>query len=301
MNKYFRFFINPIFRFNIFAISGIYKNRSDECLLKRKYKLVTGTNLNLEHPQLFNEKLQWLKINLRNPLFTLMVDKYRIKKYLASKTDLCSVIELIAVFENPSQIQWTSLPNQFVIKCNHAGGVIICKDKTTFNEEKAKKQLEKIYRRDYYQHNREWPYKNVKRKVIIEKYVESKGYDVLPVYKCFCFNGDPKIIQVILNDKQSNVSSDYYDSDWTRLNMTQSHPSSGLQIMKPKRLNTMLEMCRQFSLGFPFIRIDFYEVEDIVYFSEFTFFPDGGFTNFFPQSWNKILGDWIDLDMGIEE
>lgn len=269
---------------------------NDKTFLKLLYKLETGKRLNLKNPQTFNEKLQWLKLYNRVPEYTTMVDKYEVKNYLANKIGDEYVIPCIGIYDSFDQINLDELPNQFVIKCTHNSAVLIfCKDKSNFNLENYKEKIEKTLKSNYFYRGREWPYKNVKPRILIEKYMKDNNFDVLPVYKVFNFDGEPKLIQVILNDKTKNETVDYYSPEWEKLDLRQNFPNSSIVLPKPEKLNEILNLAKELSKGFPHIRTDFYIINNRIYFSEFTFFSDCGFATFDPESWDLTLGKLIKL------
>lgn len=260
--------------------------------------------LNLKNPVSFNEKLQWLKLNDRSPQYTTMVDKHLVKRYVS---DLCGqdyVIPLLGVWNDFDEIDFDSLPNQFVLKCTHdSAGLIICRDKKTLNIEAARQKIKRSMKKNYYWHAREWPYKNVKPRILAEKYIhdDSQGdNDNLIVYKIFNFEGAPTLIQVITNDKSENESIDYFDTNWSLLDLRQNFPNSKRHLNKPSKLEEMLELSRKLSAGFHFLRVDFYEVGEQVLFSEFTFFSDAGVERFYPEEWDFRLGKLIDLSTDYE-
>ena len=250
----------------------------------------------LKDPKTFNEKLQWLKLYNRKPEYTAMVDKYEAKKYVAEKLGEEYIIPTLGVWDRFDDIDFDALPDQFVLKCTHdSGGLVICRDKSKLDREKAKRSIEQSLKNNYFWQCREWPYKNVKPRILAEQYVEDATAVDLPVYKFFCFNGEPKVIQVIQNDKQVNESIDYFDTEWFKLRLRQNYPNSEIPLPAPKTLQTMLRYVAQLSAGHPFLRVDFYEVNGRAYFSEFTFFSDGGTAQFDPPEWDRKLGDWIRL------
>ncbi|MBR2010998.1 MAG: glycosyl transferase [Clostridia bacterium] len=272
---------------------------SDEFFLKCEYKHSFGKNLNLDEPKTFNEKLQWLKLYNRKTEYTTMVDKYGVKKYVAELIGEEYVIPTLGVWERFEDIDFGSLPNQFVLKCTHdSGGLVICRDKVLLDIEKAKKRINWSLNRKYFYEHREWPYKNVKPRIIAEKYVEDRFHPEqisLLVYKIMCFEGTPKIIQTIQGDKTSSETIDYFDTEWNLLNMRQNYPNSEKPLERPISLERMLLLAAKMSVGHPFLRVDFYELEGKPYFSEFTFFSDAGLAKFTPESWDDTLGDWIKL------
>lgn len=272
----------------------------DERFLRMLWKARFGSELNLEAPRTFNEKMQWLKLYDRDPLHTVMVDKYAVKAYVSPLIGSEHVIPTLGVWTDPEQIDFKSLPDRFVLKCNHTSGegLILCKDKSRLDREKAVSSLKKALKDDYYYTYREWPYKDVPRKVLAEPYMEDReavslGLDTLPVYKFFCFEGEPRVIQTIQNDKMPNESIDYFDPDWALLPFRQNYPNSAVSTPRPSQLEQMLSMARKLSAGFHFLRVDLYEINGEIYFSEFTFFSDAGFAPFDPPEWNDTLGSWI--------
>lgn len=251
---------------------------------------------NLKNPKSFNEKLQWLKLYDRNPEYIKMVDKYSAKQYVAERVGEEYVVPNYGVWEHFDDIDFDILPNQFVLKCTHdCGGLVICRDTAKLDKSAAKTKIEESLKRNYYWQGREWPYKNVAPRIIAEKYLEDGDRNTLPVYKVFNFNGEPRIIQAIQNDKQIDESIDYFDTNWNKLDMRQNYPNSEYPFEKPKQLSDMLCLAKKLSEGFAFLRTDFYLVDTKIYFSEYTFYSDAGFAKFFPEKWDRILGDWIQL------
>lgn len=272
------------------------KKMDDEKYIKRMFKLEMGYELDLENPKTFNEKLQWLKLYNRNPEYTVMVDKYLSKQYVADRIGEEYVVPLYGVWDSFDEIDFDSLPEKFVLKTTQdCGGVVVCTDKNKIDKKKTKEFLEKHLRREYFYHCREWPYKDVKPRIIAEKFLKDEENAILPVYKIMCFDGEPKIIQTIQNDKQPNESIDYFDTDWNILEIRQNYPNSPVPISRPRKLEEMLCVAKKLSGKTPFIRIDLYSVNGEIYFSEFTFFSDAGFAAFTPREWDNKLGEWIVL------
>ena len=223
------------------------------------------------------------------------VDKAEENEYLAKKIGEEYIAELLGVWEQFDDIDFEALPNSFVLKCNHdSGSVVICKNKDNFDIEQAKRIINKRIKFDYYWPDREWAYKNIKRKIIAEKYI-SDGSERLIPYKVFNFMGEPKIIQVIQDDKTSNESIDYFDTDWNLLELRQNFPNSSKHIERPKQLEQILDLSRILSEGIPFVRTDFYILKDSIKFSEFTFYSDSGAERFYPETWDYELGKLIDI------
>ncbi|MBR0277326.1 MAG: glycosyl transferase [Clostridia bacterium] len=269
---------------------------SDMQYLKLFYRLKFNKELNLENPQTFNEKMQWIKLYDRKPEYTVMVDKYAVKKYIADKIGEEYVIPLIGVWDKYDDIDFAKLPNQFVLKATHnSGGLFICKDKSKFDEKEVKKIFDRALKQNYYYHMREWPYKNVPPKILAETYMEDKNTETLIVYKVFTFGGVPKIIQVIQNDKKENEAIDYFDTEWNLLDLKQNFENSDNPPTKPQCLQEILRLSGICSDGIPFVRVDWYVINGKLYFSEFTFFSDAGMEPFNPPHWDDTLGSWIEL------
>lgn len=268
----------------------------DEVYLKKIYKLQMKKKLNLKNPQTFNEKLQWLKLYDRKPEYTEMVDKYAVKKYVSDRIGDEYVIPTIGVWDSFDDIDFDKLPNQFVLKCTHdSGGLVICKDKSKLDICEARKKIEKSLKRNYFWHGREWPYKNVNPRIIAEVYMKDEDNERLPVYKIMTFGGKAEIIQSIQNDKTKNETIDYFDRDWNLLDVRQNFPNSEIPLPRPSSLPKMLELAESFAKGFKFLRVDFYQVNGKIYFSEFTFYSDSGTAAFVPESWDLKLGNMIKI------
>lgn len=269
----------------------------DDTYLRLKYRATFGKNLNLKVPQTFNEKLQWLKLYDRNPEYIKMVDKYEVKKYIAQKIGNEYVIPTLGVWDNVDDIDFDSLPDQFVLKCTHdSGGIIICKDKSQFDVNAAKKTLKKSIKCDYYLMGREWPYKNVKRRIIAEKFMVDNSGDELKDYKLMCFNGKVKCSFVCSERFSDNgLKVTFFDRNWKKMPLQRHYPFSDKEINPPINYNKMIELAEQLSADIPFVRVDFYEIDKMIFFGELTFYPGGGFEEFTPEEWDKKLGNLIEL------
>lgn len=258
---------------------------------------MVGYKLNLENPQSFNEKLQWLKLYDRNPRYTKLVDKYEVKKIVADCIGAQYVIPTIAVWNKTSNIDFESLPQQFVLKATHdSGSTIVCKDKDNFNKREAVKKLKCALKNNFYYAGREWPYKNVKPRIIAEKFIGNPKDDDLIDYKLMCFNGRV-MCSFVCSDRYfgSGLKVTFYNNDWEKMPFERHYPSSEKEIYKPNNFKKMMELAEQLSIGIPFVRIDFYEVNGIIYFGEYTFYPGGGTEEFTPLEWDYKLGSWIRL------
>lgn len=272
----------------------------DKAYLKLMHRLELRRRLDLDNPVTYNDKLQWIKLYCHRPEFTMMADKVTVKPYVAERIGAEYVAPLLGVWDRVEDIDWDSLPQQFVLKTNHDGGnfgVVICKDKSTFDRAKAEKRLKASLRRNTYLLGREWPYKNIPRKVFAEKYIEDRGRGELLDYKFYCFDGEVKIV-FIASGRQSlkEVCIDYYDAEGNHIdNLRQSHPNAPVPPAKPQHFDLMKALAEKLSAGIPHVRVDFYEAEGKVYFSELTFFPYGGWTAFHPEKYDYELGGWIKL------
>ena len=268
----------------------------DEQYLKILFRLRVGYKLNLTHPETYNEKLQWLKLNYQNKLLTSFVDKYEAKNYVKNLIGDKFIIPTINVWDSFDKINFNDLPNQFVLKTTHdQGGVVICEDKNTFNIAKARKIINKHLKTNHFLLSREWPYKNVKPRIIAEKYMIDEENKELPDYKFFCFDGIPKALFIATERQTGDVKFDFFDINFNYLDFTQIHKQSNKTLKKPKNFNQMVELAKILSKGLPHVRIDFYNINGKIYFGEFTFFHHGGLEPFHPSKWDNIFGDWIKL------
>ena len=280
---------------NKIIVKGFLDFLPDEIFLKLRYRLELGKKLNLENPQSFNEKLQWLKLYDRNPEYTKMVDKYEVRKYIAEKIGEEYLIPLLGVWDSFDEIDFDKLPNQFVLKCTHdSGGLVICKDKSNLDIKAAKKKINKCLKRNFYYLSREWPYKNVKPRIIAEKFMVDESGTELKDYKLFCFNGEPKAL-FVATDRPHDTKFDFFDMEFNHLPFTNGHPNAAKEIKKPEGLSEMAELAKKLSKGMKQVRIDFYDINGKVYFGEITFFHWSGMVPFDPEEWDYKWGDMIKL------
>lgn len=293
-----RYCFDADYRFLYNASRGHYANMPDRDFLEKVYAIRMGKKLNLDVPVTFNEKLQWLKLYDRNLAYTTMVDKYAVKEYVANKIGSQYVIPTLGVWDRFDDIDFDALPNRFVLKSTHdSGGLVICRDKQRFDRKAAKKKLEKSLKRDYYLLHREWPYKNVPRRILAEAYMEDSSTGELRDYKFFCFNGVPKALFVATERQKQGeeVKFDFFDMDFHHLPIRQGHPNAATCPTKPKKFDEMCRLAGILSQNIPQLRVDFYEVNGNVFFGELTFSHFAGIVPFEPEGWDKILGDWIEL------
>lgn len=301
MNKILKCIKNPYKILNwIFSnIPIIGKKINDKTYLRIIYRAVFNKKLNLDNPITFNEKLQWLKLYDRKPIYTTMVDKYEAKRYVANIIGEEYIIPTLGVWDKFEDIDFDLLPDQFVLKCTHdSGGVVICKNKSELDMPMTKVKVKKSLKRNFYFQGREWPYKNVKPRIIAEEFlVDESGFE-LKDYKFFCFNGVPKFT-LVCSERFSNnrLKEDFYDLNWQIMPMKRANfENSPIKTPRPKQYDLMYTLAKKLSMDIPFVRCDFYERNDKVYFGELTFFPASGLEGFEPQKWDKILGQWLNLN-----
>lgn len=298
MNRYIKFKNNPliVLKFLLDKMSPFIKD--DVFYVKVRYFLLMHEILNLKSPITYRQKLQWLKVYYHNPLYTKLVDKADVKDYVAKKIGKQYVIPTLHIYNCVEDIDFDKLPNKFVLKCTHdSGGLVVCKDKSMLNIEKAKQRLKKSLAQDYYKKTREWPYKNVPKRIIAEKYMEDSTFHDLRDYKFFCFDGIPRLLFISLDrDKgYEEMTIDFFDMEFNNLHIKSGHANADIEIPKPKCFEEMKRLASQLSQGMPHVRVDFYEVDGHAYFGEYTFFNNGGHRKYEPDKWNYIMGNWINL------
>ncbi len=271
---------------------------SDEKYLRFMWRLKTGKKLNLDTPQTYNEKLQWLKLYDRKPIYTNIVDKILVKEWVKDTLkDNSYIIPTFAVWDNVDDINLKDLPDRFVLKTNNgssSAGVIICKNRNKFDINEAKRKLSKSQNNSVWKDMREWPYKDIKPKVFAEQYLEDASGE-LTDYKFFCFDGMVKALFIGTERFSKEVKFDFFDADFNHLDLYQIHPMSGKQIPKPDCFDEMKALAAKLSKGFPHVRVDLYNVNGRIYFGELTFFHHGGFAPFHPEKWDYEFGSWIHL------
>lgn len=282
--------------FNRLERWGCLKILSDRLFLKIKYRLKFNKKLNLKNPKTFSEKLQWIKLNDRKAIYSKMVDKFESKTIVSEKIGAEYVVPCLGgPWYSFDEIDFDRLPDKFVLKTNHdSGGVVICKDKKTFDFKKAEETLKKHLKNNYYWSGREWPYKSVKPCIFAEEYLDDNSGDAIYDFKFFCFNGVPKIMY-LSRDKSQTPRTDFFDMEYNRLNMRMRDPNSEVAPEKPERFDEMRKIATLLSANIPHIRVDFYMVGEKLYVGEMTFFHCGGFVSIKPDSWDSIMGEWIKL------
>ncbi len=273
----------------------------DKMYLKCRYFVLMRKKLNLKNPVTYNEKLQWLKLYDRNPLYTDMVDKYEAKNIVARKFGEEHVIKTLGVWNKFDEIDFDALPKSFVLKCTHdSGGLVIVTDKSKLDKEEARRKIEKSLKVNFYWSTREWPYKNVPPRIIAEEYMEDFKTGELRDYKFFCFNGVAKALFVASERQNESTETkfDFFDMNYNHLPLINGHPNAEVPPEKPACFDQMKQFAELLSQNIPHLRVDFYEVNGKVYFGEMTFYHWSGMVPFEPEEWDKTFGDWIELPRG---
>ena len=274
---------------------------SDGTHLKLMWKSVFGPDatLDLKNPKTFNEKLQWLKLHDRNPLYTTLVDKYAVKQWVADRIGSEYVTETYSKWDRAEDIDIADLPDNFVLKTNHdCGGIAICRDRSSFDLNVAKRKLAKHMRRNYFYGGREWPYKDVKPCIFAEEYLEPGESGDLTDYKFFCFDGKADCVMLCTGRATGSPKFYFLDRGWDILkyNLRGLSLSEDMKLRKPDRADEMFALAEKLSEGIPFVRVDFYCERGRILFGEMTFFPQSGFdANILPES-DARWGSMIDLD-----
>ncbi len=281
------------------AMKNLLKYLPDKPYLQLYYLAKFKKFLNLRNPLTFNEKLQWMKLYDRNPLYTTMVDKYEAKRYVADKIGEEYIIPTLGVWDRVEDIDFDALPDQFVLKCTHdSGGLVVCRDKSKLDIDAARTKLERSLKTEYFYQAREWPYKNVKPRIIAESYMEDERQQKgLIDYKFYCFDGKPKFLYVSQGlEDHATASISFLNTDWTFAPFKRGD-YKGFDSLpdKPENYDVMLKLVEELSRGNSFLRVDLYEINHKVYFSELTFTPCGGMMVFQPEEWDLKIGQWMQL------
>lgn len=272
---------------------------SDKTYYRIQYYAVLGRFPNIDNPILYTEKLQWLKLYDHNPIYTKIVDKYEVKNIISKIIGENYIIPTLNVWNSPEEIDFDSLPNQFVLKTTFGGGgdgIVICRDKSMLNIDETIKKLKKSFNTDPYIRAREWPYKNVPRRIIAEQYMEDDSGE-LRDYKFYCFNGEPKVMLVASN-RFTNHNFNYFDMDFNVLPITSAMGAqSDVKMNRPDCFDEMKEVAAKLSKGFPHVRVDLYNSGGKVLFGELTLYDSSGYDDLSSEEWNRRFGDWITLPM----
>lgn len=277
----------------------------DEIYLKLYFYMTLKRKLDFNHPKTLNEKLQWLKFNDRTPLHSLVSDKYAVRDYIEQELDEKYLVPLIDKWETVEEIDFDKLPAQYVLKCNHdSGGLVICKDKTCLNQKNAIKKLKKSLSRKFYYVGREWQYKNIKPMVICEELLLDKEGNTPADYKISCFNGKADNVMVCTGRfTEEGVKFYFFDKEWNFLpyNKGDEKLPSGFTLPKPDNLEEMFEIAEKLSKPFYYARIDLYNIDGKIYFSEITLCPNSGFDSDITYETDRLFGDKLHIPYGLSE
>ena len=284
-----------LFRCFIFVWNRMNAIIPDELFLRVVFRYRVGYWPNLKNPQTYNEKLQWLKLHDKKPEYSQMVDKIEAKVYVASIIGEEFIIPTLGTWNSVEEIDWESLPNKFVIKVtSDSGGIVVCKDKSKLDIDKAIAKLKKNWGRNYYKYNKEFPYKNVKPRILAEKYISDEN-DELIDYKIYCFNGVPKLVMVSQGRFSNNKSFAYMSLEWTPLDFTWGAPKPQKYPSKPKCFSEMIEVAAILSKKMAHLRVDLYNIDGKIFFGELTFFDGSGMESFNPIDWDYKMGEFLKI------
>lgn len=276
---------------------GFFDRVPDEEYVRRAFQSAMGRPLDLEHTVTYTEKLQWLKINDHNPVYTQMADKVGAKDFAARRIGSEYIIPTLGVWERAEDVDFWSLPEQFVLKCSHNSGLgmVICEDRSKLDENRARRLLAKGLRQNYYLTNREWPYRDVKPRILAEPFLRDEQDGELRDYKFFTFGGEPKVVYITQGRAGGETTADFYDMEFRHLDLKIDHEMAPVPPHRPEHFETMQKLAALLAEGTPQLRVDFYEVNGQVYFGEMTFFHCAGLAPFYPASWDRVFGDWVQL------
>ncbi|MBQ7219501.1 MAG: hypothetical protein IJS28_00820 [Synergistaceae bacterium] len=294
-----RALVIPRYRASFLSSLGFYDSLTDEELIRKIYKCFMGREIDLDNPQTLCEKLNWLKLYDRRPEYTIMADKYAVKKFVADRIGSEHVVPLLGVWDKFDDIDFDALPEQFVLKCTHdSGGLVVCRDKSSFNKKIARKVIEQSLARNYYFVFREWAYKDIPRRIIAEQYIPSLGKPESREIKVTCFNGIAKLNTIckgIAHNLPGKRQNDHYDRNMKRLMFSVVYKNPEVPEKIPEQMPEIIALSEKLSAGIPQVRVDWYIVDGQIYFGEFTFYTWGGFMRFEPPEWDGILGSWLEL------
>lgn len=269
----------------------------DQPYLECCYRTAVGKKLDLRNPVTYTEKLQWLKLHDRRSVYTQMVDKAAAKEFVRSRVGDAYIIPTLGIYDSFDEIDFDALPDQFVIKCTHdSAGLVICRDKAAFDRNAARRKICRCLKRNFFYSGREWPYKNVPPRIIVEAYMEDSNDGELRDYKFFTFGGEPRILYITQGrGTDADACADFFDMDFNHLDLRIDHEMAPVLPHPPANFEKMKELAAELSEGTPQLRVDFYEVNGQIYFGEMTFFHCSGYATFRPECWDELLGSWVEL------
>lgn len=284
-------------QYHVFMSWFMPKVISDEKAVRNYYRKWTGEELDLSNPQTFSQKQQWYKLNARLPIMQKCADKFAVREYIKECGYENLLNDLLGCYDNPNDIDLATLPNQFVIKASHGSGFnVIVKDKSQLNWKKTKLMLKSWMHQNIAWGGREWVYKDMPRHIVVEKYLEDETGE-LRDYKFFCFNGEPRFMQLEVGRYSDHNARNFYDMDWNLLPFGKTIPHDPtLDIPKPEMFDEMKKIAKDLCKPFQFVRVDLYQVGGKVYFGELTFFPAGGAPDFIPSNYDSVVGEMWKLE-----
>lgn len=271
---------------------------SPEVYVKYLYRYYTGKKLDLVNPKEFNEKIQWYKIHYQPKILNQLVDKYAVRAYVEDKIGSEYLNEIYGVFKRPEELPFDELPNKYVIKATNTSGYnLIVKNKEKLDKKKTIKLLKKwLSKTQYYRRSREWAYKDVEPRLIVEKFLKEEGQSSLVDYKFYCFDGTAIFVDIHV-DREKNHKQSCYDMNFKPMPFVKGSPSNKInaKIDKPTNFEEMIKLSETLAANLPFARVDFYSINGKSIFGEMTFYPSGGRKDFYPDEYNKIIGDYFKL------
>lgn len=299
MSKLSKFLSNPRILVPHLGARGFFHGIDDEAYLKFCYRAYLGHELDLDNPSTYNEKLQWLKLYDRNPLYTKLVDKAEVKPWVAERIGWEHVVPTYGVWNSFDEIDFDLLPERFVLKCTHdSGGLAVCRNQSTFDFDAARRKIGRALSRNFFWSGREWPYRDVKPRILAEQYLDSDGSAGLTDYKFMCFDGKVRCVFTCIGRAEGDVRVDFFDRYWNHLPFTRNSPNADVPPEAPENLEGLISAAQELASGIPFVRVDFYEVAGKSLFGEMTFYPGSGFYGFEPYEWDERFGSWIELPGG---
>lgn len=271
---------------------------SDQCYIRLLYRMRLGKKINLNNPKAFTEKINWLKLYYRPDILTKLADKYEVRGYVRERVGAGYLIPLIAVFNEVEEINFSNLPEQYILKATHGSGWnIICRDKGSFDVKSAIRFLKLFLTTNYYQINRSWEYKNIKPRIVCEQFLVTGEGEGLDDYKIHCFQGQPKYIQHLTGRLAGQTEGTFYDLTWEPQEFYFTNPKHNCAAPAPSNLVEMLDIAVTLSEDLPYARIDLYNQDGKIYFGEITLHPVNGMDKFFPDIYDGIWGDYLNLDV----
>jgi len=261
-----------------------------------EYRLEMGKKLNLKNPHTLSEKVQWLKLNDRNPIYVRLMDKYEVRQYIKSEVGEQYLVPLIGLYDTVDEIPFEALPNQYVIKCTHDSGSVIFKNAANLiSTQDIKTHLAKALQTNYYYQHREWGYKDIRPRVICEHLIHTRDGNQPRDYKYFCFDGEPRFL-VVVTDRATGAMMNFYDLEWNVLPVTQHYPPINYVLDRPGKFSAMIDIARKLAQGFRHMRVDMYlDAEENIFVGELTFYHFAGIVKFEPEEYDEYFGRFFHL------